>query len=116
LKIQGYDVITAAAPDEAISIARHLTHRIDLMVTDIVMPGMSGRQLAELLASTHPDMKVLFMSGYTDDSILQHGVLNPGTAFLQKPFTPASLARKVREVLESPLTAAAGARPPLKSE
>ncbi len=114
LKIQGYDVIAAAAPDEALSIVRHLTHPIDLMVTDVVMPGMSGRQLAELLAPTHPDMKVLFMSGYTDDSTLQHGVLNPGTAFLQKPFTPAALARKVRDLLESPFTAAA-AVPPLKS-
>ena len=115
LKIQGYDVITAAAPDEAISIARHLTHGIDLMVTDVVMPGMSGRQLADLLAATHPDMKVLFISGYTDDSILQHGVLNPGTAFLQKPFTPASLARKVRDLLDSPFTAAGGVPPSLKS-
>jgi two-component system, cell cycle sensor histidine kinase and response regulator CckA len=111
LKIQGYDVIAAAAPDEALSIVRHLTHAIDLMVTDVVMPGMSGRQLADLLASTHPDMKVLFISGYTDDSILQHGVLSPGTAFLQKPFTPAALARKVRDVLESPFAAAAGVPP-----
>jgi len=85
------------------------------MVTDVKMPGMSGRQLAEVLASTHPDMKVLFMSGYTDDSTLQHGVLNPGTAFLQKPFTPAALARKIRDLLDSPFTAAAGVPPSLKS-
>jgi two-component system cell cycle sensor histidine kinase/response regulator CckA len=66
------------------------------------MPGMSGRQLAQRLSHTRPELKVLFVSGYTDDAIVHHGILNPGTAFLQKPFTPQALARKVREVIEAP--------------
>jgi YesN/AraC family two-component response regulator len=95
-------VVAAANPDEALAITRDFKDRIDLMVTDVVMPGMSGRQLAERLAKTLPDLKVLFVSGYTDDAIVHHGILDPGTAFLQKPFTPQALARKVREVIEAP--------------
>ncbi len=102
LKTQGYTVVTAANPDEALAVAREFKGPIQLMVTDIVMPGMSGLQLAERLNPTRPDMKVLFVSGYTNDAIGHQGVLDPGTAFLQKPFTPNALARKVREVLEAP--------------
>ncbi len=102
LKTQGYTVVTAANPDEALAVAREFKGPIQLMVTDVVMPGMSGLQLAERLGPTRPDMKVLFVSGYTNDAIGHHGVLDPGTAFLQKPFTPNALARKVREVLEAP--------------
>ena len=69
------------------------------MVTDVVMPGMSGAQLATHLAALRPEMKVLYVSGYTDDTIVRHGVLEPGLAFLQKPFSPKTLARKVGEVL-----------------
>ena len=89
-------VVTAANPDEALAVAREFKGPIQLMVTDIVMPGMSGLQLAERLNPTRPDMKVLFVSGYTNDAIGHQGVLDPGTAFLQKPFTPNALARKVR--------------------
>jgi len=71
---------------------------VHLVVTDVVMPEMSGRQLADSLQERRPTLKVLFVSGYTDDAITRHGILEPGIAFLQKPFTPESLARKVREV------------------
>ena len=69
------------------------------MVTDVIMPGMSGAQLAIHLSALRPEMKVLYVSGYTDDTIVRHGVLEPGLAFLQKPFSPKTLARKVGEVL-----------------
>jgi PAS domain S-box-containing protein len=101
LKMQGYTLLTAADPEEAISMAREYKGKIDLMVTDVVMPRMSGREVAERLAVSRPDMKILFVSGYTDDAIVRHGILEPGTAFLQKPFSPQALARKVREVLEA---------------
>jgi CheY-like chemotaxis protein len=100
LKRQGYAVVDAHDAAAAIAIASQHDGRIHLLLTDVVMPKMSGRELAEKLGPVRPDMKVLFMSGYTDDTIVHHGVLGEGVAFLQKPITPDMLARKVREVLD----------------
>ena len=96
----GYTVIEAANRTDALSAAKNGA-AIDLLLTDVVMPEMSGRELVNRFAKLRPKTKVLFMSGYTDDAIVRHGVLRPGTAYLQKPFSPDTLARKVREVLDS---------------
>jgi FixJ family two-component response regulator len=69
------------------------------LLTDVVMPGLSGRELSEMLGSLYPDLKTIFMSGYTDDAVLRHGIHAPGTTFLQKPFAMGTLARKVRNTL-----------------
>jgi len=98
----GYSLLTADNPAAAISLCRDNSGEIHLLLTDVVMPGMSGRDLAKQVAVLRPNMKVLFMSGYTTNAIVHHGVLDPGVSFLQKPFTLASLAAKVRELLDSP--------------
>lgn len=100
LNRQGYTVLVADHPDAAIRIAKEYSASIHLMISDVVMPGMSGRDLADLILTEHPEMAVLYMSGYTDDAIVHRGVLEPGLAFLPKPFTPSELAHKVREVLD----------------
>jgi len=97
----GYQLLESTSPEDALEIAERHKEPIDLLLTDVVMPRMSGRKVAEHLALMRPGMKVLCMSGYTDDAIVRHGVLEAGVAFLQKPFTPAALARKVREVLDA---------------
>ena len=100
LQTYGYTVLEASHGDEAIRVCEQHKGSIHLLVTDVVMPGISGRILAETLRPRQPTMKVLFVSGYTDDAIVRHGVLQAETAFLQKPFTPVALANKVRAVLD----------------
>jgi PAS domain S-box-containing protein len=98
---QGYTVIEASDGEEAVKVARdNADKKIQLLLTDVVMPGMSGRELAETLALLHPGLKILYMSGYTDNAIVHHGVLEEGVNYIQKPFTLDALARKVREVLD----------------
>ena len=110
LKRKGYTVLEAAHVSQAIDLSREHAGHIDLLVTDVVMPEMSGRDLAAQLTVERPDMKVLYMSGYTDDAALRHGILPRGTSFLQKPFTPDSLVRAIRDVIHG-TTARAAARP-----
>jgi len=99
LERYGYRVLTAATPNEAIELARTTQESIDLLISDVVLPQMSGRALADRILPSKPGTRLLFMSGYTDDAIVHHGVLDEGTPFIQKPFTPQALARKVRQVL-----------------
>jgi two-component system, cell cycle sensor histidine kinase and response regulator CckA len=102
LEAQGYTVQAAANGQEALQVVcDHQGPPIRLVVTDVVMPLMDGKVMAERLQATYPEIKILFTSGYTDDAIAHHGVLDPGVAFLPKPYTPATLARKVRDVLDA---------------
>ncbi len=87
LRKLGYEVISTGTPDETIEMVREHTGRIDLLITDIVMPGMNGRELADRLQELYPELKLLFMSGYTADVVAHHGVLDDGLNFIQKPFT-----------------------------
>jgi PAS domain S-box-containing protein len=98
----GYTVLQASHGGEALLLCERHEGKIDLLLTDVVLTQMSGTELAQRLLQIRPDMRVLYMSGYTDEAIVQHGVLSPGTSFLQKPFTNEFLARKVREVLDAP--------------
>jgi CheY-like chemotaxis protein len=109
LRQHGYAVLEAPHGGEALMLCERHQGPIDLMLTDVVMPHMSGRELYDRVAPLRPGMRVLYMSGYTDHAIVERGVLQPGTALLQKPFTPDSLALKVREVLEESALAEAGA-------
>ncbi|MDQ6786417.1 MAG: response regulator [Acidobacteriota bacterium] len=97
----GYAVIEASNGAEAFELCSQDECEIDLLMTDVVMPKIGGRELAEKLAETHPQMKVLFTSGYTDDSVVRHGVIQAGTNFIQKPYSPTDLALKVRTILDT---------------
>jgi CheY-like chemotaxis protein len=101
LEGHGYDVKVAGSGEAALQLVGAGEGRLDLLVTDVVMPKMSGRQLAEQLRVRQPRLKVLYFSGYTDDAIVRHGVLEQEVFFLQKPFTPDALLQKVRGVLDS---------------
>jgi two-component system, cell cycle sensor histidine kinase and response regulator CckA len=108
----GYRVLVAKDADDAINIFEDCNEQIHLLVTDVVMPQMNGNELAKRLSLHHPETEVLYMSGYTDNAIVHHGVLEAGTFFIQKPFMPRILMKKVREVLDS-RSKIAGNIPPL---
>jgi PAS domain S-box-containing protein len=103
LRESGYEVLVAKDGSEALVVHERFDGEIHLMLTDVVMPQMSGRELAEVLTPMRRAMKVLYMSGYTDDAIVHHGVLEEGTPFIEKPFSPDALARRVREILDQPI-------------
>jgi CheY-like chemotaxis protein len=98
----GYHVLEGASGPASLAIGKNYQGSIQLLMTDVVMPGMNGRELANQLLSRHPQMRILYMSGYADDAIVHHGVLDAGTNFIQKPFSPDALARKVRLILDEP--------------
>jgi len=96
----GYRVLEASSGEEAIAVAQEFSGKIDLLLSDVVLLGMSGRELAERLRLQMPSLKVIYMSGYTDDAIVRHGVLTQSAEFLQKPFNSDTLLRKLRTVLQ----------------
>jgi DNA-binding response OmpR family regulator len=101
LSSRGYKVLEAENGEAGLQIAEKTSDRIDILVTDVMMPGIGGRELAKRLTAARPGLCVLYLSGYTEDAVVTPGALVPGTAFLQKPFTLQSLTKKVREVLRA---------------
>ena len=101
LDISGYAILEASSPEDAIRLCESHGGEIHLLLTDVVMPGMSGRDLSDRLKRVRPGMKVLYMSGYTEEAIVEHGILDSGLHFIPKPFSPASMAQKILEVLNS---------------
>ena len=100
LEKHGYRVLDAPNGRDALSLCDTVKERIDLVLTDVVMPHMSGREFAARLEAVRPGLTVLYMSGYTDGAIVRHGALEPGIAFLQKPIAPQTLMQKIRELLD----------------
>jgi two-component system, cell cycle sensor histidine kinase and response regulator CckA len=102
LQSKGYNLLRAQNGDEALEVGRQFQGKIDLVLTDIVMPGMSGGELVQQLQRVKPEIRILYMSGYTKYTVVSPGSLQSVDAFIWKPFTPAELLQKVREVLDSP--------------
>lgn len=100
LERSGYTVLSAASGDDAVALLDAHVGPVHLLVSDVVMPGMGGRALAQHVKARYPDVRVLYMSGYPDESIVHHGVLEAGTHFIEKPFMPRALTQKVRHVLD----------------
>jgi two-component system, cell cycle sensor histidine kinase and response regulator CckA len=105
LSESGYSVIEALNPEDAVRLSGDPAKEIHLLLTDVVMPGMSGHDLAKRLTARHPNLRVLYMSGYAYDVFAEGGKLEEGVSFLQKPFTPRALAQRVRETLDKPVAA-----------
>ena len=97
----GYRILAAPDADSAARLCGEHPGGVDLLLTDVVMPDVGGRVLAERLTALFPGLRVLFMSGYSDEAVFRHGIIRPDTAFIEKPFSQAGLARKVREVLDA---------------
>ena len=97
----GYTVLQASDAESALEIARRHPGRLDMLLTDVVMPGLSGPELARRLTPSRPGLRVLYVSGYPDEAMASQGLLEPDASFLQKPFTPETLARRVREILDT---------------
>jgi len=101
LRTEGWTVLSAADPTDALALAARESQRIDLLLTDVVLPGMSGGDLAGRLCSLRPGLRVLFVSGYADEDVMGRGGLAPGAQLLEKPFTPAQLRDRVYQILQS---------------
>jgi CheY-like chemotaxis protein len=101
LRTQGYTILEAADGNEALALAQANGPKIQLLLTDVIMPGLSGKMLAEWLTQVNPGVKVLFISGYINNAAVRGAMSKSGTFFLQKPFNPLNLAKKVREALEA---------------
>ena len=101
LQHEGYQTLSAGTGEEALLLLERGDAPVDLVLTDVVMPGMSGRELVDRIGTSHGAIKFLYTSGYTDDAIVHHGMLDEGVHFISKPYTAAALTRKVREVLDA---------------